>query len=265
MNRIIEKFNQLNKEKSKAFIPYICYGYPNIKTSENLVLELEKAGSDLVELGFPFSDPLADGPTIQYASQKALENKVTLKKYFCTVKNLRKKTNVPLVIMTYYNIIFNYGIDKFVSDATKVGLDGAIIPDLPAEESSSFSKIASKSGFSLIYLISPTTSQDDMKSIIEKSTGFIYYVSLTGVTGARNKIASKVEKNVKQIKKITDKAVCVGFGISKPSHVEQVIKFADGVIVGSAIVNLIRQNPKRSSLNKAIKSFVKSLARITKS
>lgn len=260
MNRINKKFKQLKKEDKKAFIPYICYGDPEINVTERLVTLLDDKGADIIELGFPFSDPLADGPTVQEATQISLRNEITVENYLSTVKKLRKKTDIPLLIMTYYNILFNYGMKKFIMNASKAGLDGAIVPDLPLEESDKFLKYSSDYEFSLVHLISPNTSKERMKKIVEKSTGFIYYVSLTGVTGARKDISSNIQYKIKDLKKISSKPICVGFGISKPSHVKKIRKIADGVIVGSAILNILHENMNKKDVYSKIGKFVQKLA-----
>jgi len=259
MSRIVSKFQELNEEEKIAFIPYICYGYPNIKTSEKLVIELSKCGANIIEIGFPFSDPLADGPTIQHASHKALKNEISLDIYLNSIKKIRKNVDIPLVIMSYYNPIFRYGEERFVKNSLKSGLDGAIIPDLPIEEADSLMEVSYRTGFDLIQIISPTTPKERMKHIADKSLGFIYYVSLTGVTGARSKLPSTIKSHVEILKSLTNKPVCVGFGISKPSHVKEVANIADGVIVGSAIINAIDKNLKRKDLDKKVSNFVKKL------
>lgn len=258
-NRIDRKFDELRQKQKKAFIPYICFGDPNISTTKNLVIELANGGADIIELGFPFSDPLADGRTIQKASQRALKNKITLKKYLDTVEDLRKKTDLPLVIMSYYNPIFKYGEKKFVKKAHNAGLDGAIIPDLPPEEAQDLINLTKTYNFHLIFLASPTSSDYRLKLIAEKSCGFIYYVSSTGVTGAREKLPFKIKQDVEKIKKLTTKPVCVGFGVSKNSHIKQINRFADGVVVGSAIIDVIDENLQNPDLVKKAIEFVKYL------
>lgn len=261
MNRIDKAFRQLRQENKKAFIPYICYGDPDIKVTEKLITLLSNNGVDMIELGYPFSDPLADGPTIQEATQNSLKHEITVEKYLSTVKKIRNKTEIPLIIMTYYNIIFNYGINKFIEKASEVGLDGAIVPDLPVEESSKFVDFSSKRQFRLIHLISPATSKERMKKIVNKSTGFIYYVSLTGVTGARKKLSDVIETDVRFLKSLTSKPICVGFGISKPDHVKKIKKFADGIIVGSAILNILHENfPPRDIYDK-VRKFVQKMVK----
>jgi tryptophan synthase alpha chain len=260
MNRIDRKFKALKAAKKKAFIAYICAGYPDLPTTEKLVIELDKTGVDIVELGMPFSDPLADGPTIQRASQRALKNKVDITKIFCLVKKLRKKTGIPIVLMGYYNPIYNYGVLDFIKRAKQAGVDGVIVPDLIPEEADEFISVSRKYDLNTIFLVAPTSSAERLKLIISKSTGFIYYVSLTGVTGARQVIAEGVKGHVQRIKRDSSKPVCVGFGVSTPSQVKALSAYSDGVIVGSAIIKVLEKNIRDKS--KAVKeaiSFVKKM------
>jgi len=261
MNRIDLKFQELKAKKKKAFIAFITAGDPDLKTTEELVLAFEKAGVDIIELGVPFSDPLADGPTIQASYQRTLAKKVTLEKILTTVSHLRKKTQIPIVLMTSYNPVFHYGDEKFVQAAHKSGVDGLIIPDLPPEEAADILKITKQDDLSIIFLVAPTTKSQRMQYIVKKSSGFIYYVSLTGVTGARKQIAQSYTEQVKAIKKSTNLPVCVGFGVSTPEQVKSISKIADGVIVGSAIVNTIAKNTGKKNLVKNVIHFIKTLTR----
>ena len=247
MNRIDKKFKQLRRIRKKAFISYICAGDPDIKTTGELVLGLERAGVDIIELGIPFSDPLADGPTIQRASQRALKAGANIPKILSMVRGLRKKTQIPLVFMTYYNLVHYYGVEKFVKDAKEAGADGIIVPDLIPEEAHRLISAARKMDFCTIFLIAPTSTTDRIRMIADKSRGFIYYVSLTGVTGARKILPSHIKEHIRKIRRITDKPVCVGFGVSSHSQVRQMQGFADGVIVGSALVNKIEQNLRQKN------------------
>lgn len=242
MGRIDKRFKELKKKHKKAFIVYICAGDPDINTTESLVKTLDNCGVDIIELGMPFSDPLADGPTIQAASQRALKKGINIAKIFALVKRIRRITQMPIVLMGYYNPVFNYGLRRFIKDATLAGVDGAIIADLPVEEASEFIKLSIKLKFDTIFLTSPTTTNKKFKEISKKSRGFIYYVSLTGVTGVRDKLPAKIKTDVKTIKRYTKKPVCVGFGISKLSQIKNISAFADGIIVGSAIIKRIEVN-----------------------
>jgi tryptophan synthase alpha chain len=259
MNRIERKFKALKRRNKKAFIAFITAGYPNLKTTLILVLEFAKIGVDIVELGVPFSDPLADGPVIQEASQSALKNKINLNNIFDLVKKIRKDTDMPICLMTYYNPIFCFGEDKFVKKAISSGVDGVIIPDLTPEEGKPFIALANKSGLDTVLFLSPTSTKKRIKFVSGLAKGFIYYVSLTGVTGVRVNLPSDIVKNIREIKKNTKKPICVGFGVSLPSHVKQVYKIADGAIVGSAIVKKIKENLGKTDLVKKVSNFVRSL------
>lgn len=260
MNRIDKKFKELRENNKKAFIAYICAGDPDINTTENLVEALGFAGTDIIELGVPFSDPLADGLTIQAASQRALKKHINLSKIFSLVKKIREKSQIPIILMGYYNPILKYGVNEFIKDALANGADGAIVPDLPVEEAADFIKQAKKKKFATIFLVSPTSTKNKMKEIAKKSTGFVYYVSLTGVTGARESLPSKIKQDVKTLKRFTKKPVCVGFGISKPQQVKDITAFADGVIIGSAIIKQIEANlGNKSKIFSSVTKLVKKL------
>ena len=259
MNRIKRKFKELKKAGKKAFIVFITAGYPDLNTTRKLAVALEKEGVDILELGVPFSDPLADGAIIQEASQWALHKKVQLPDILKLVRNLRRYVNIPICLMTYYNPIFCFGERKFAQAAQKSGVDGVIIPDLPPEEAISLRKIAGKYGLDLISFISPTSTKERIAQISRVSRGFIYYVSLTGVTGARANLPKDIKQNLRLIKRYTAKPVCVGFGISTKKQVKEVSKFSDGVIIGSAIVKKIRDNLGRRDLVERVSVFVRSL------
>ena len=259
MNRIDKKFKELKKLNKKAFIVYLTVGYPNINTTEKLIMELSKSGVDMFELGIPFSDPLADGPIIQEASADALKHQINLEKVFGLTKRLRSKLDIPLLAMGYFNPILDYGIDKFAKKAKQSGLDAIIVPDLPIDESGILKKALLKNGIYLINFIAPTTDKKRTERILSQSKGFIYYVSLTGVTGTRDSLPDDVVKKVKGLKKIAKIPVCVGFGVSKRSQFKQVAAFSDGVIVGSAIIKKIKENKSNKNLVSKIASFAKNL------
>ncbi len=263
MNRLKEKTHNLNKLNKKAFVAYLTAGYPTLKMTEKLVLLIEKNGADIIELGMPFSDPIADGPTIQYSSSEALKQGMTMNKFFNLIQKLRKKTQIPLVMMGYYNPIFQYGIKKFAKKAAKIGLDGVIIPDLPPEESKSLTLVLKEAGISQIFLISPVTDLDRIKMISRVSSGFIYYVCVTGVTGARNNIPAGYAQQVRKIKEVTKTPVYVGFGISTPSQVKSITRCADGVIIGSALIKIIQQSKNENNLFKEISSYTLKLNSLT--
>lgn len=242
MNRIDAVFKRLKEQRKKAFIAYITAGDGGLAMTKKLVLALEDSGVDIIELGVPFSDPVADGPTIQAASQRALAGGATLRKIFVAAKALRVKTQVPIVLMTYYNPVLRYGLKGFFSACRTSGIDGVIVPDLPCEESSELIRESSKSGVAAIFLVAPTSTPERVKDIIGKSRGFIYYVSLTGVTGVRRALPAGIKANIGRIKAISDKPVAVGFGVSNARQAADLAKIADGVIVGSAIVKIIGEN-----------------------
>ena len=242
MNRIDAKFDELKQQKKTAFIPYICGGDPNIDITYKLVLALDRTGADIIELGVPFSDPIADGPTIQKASERALKNKVTLDQLLELVADLRMETQVPIVLMGYYNPIFVMGIDTFFAKSRSVGVDGVIIPDLPIEESNPIKKIAKQYDIKVIFLVAPTSNVERMKKIAKSGNGFIYCVSVTGVTGIRQNVSNELERMITELRRHTETPVCVGFGISNPEQAKSVAELADGVVVGSAIINHIESN-----------------------
>lgn len=259
MERIDNTFSRLRRDGKKAFIAYITAGYPDLRTSEKLALELGRIGVDIIELGIPFSDPLADGPTIQSASQKAIAGGGNFKSILKLAQSIRGKINTPLVFMTYYNIVSNYGVRNFVTDSKKAGVDGVIVPDLPPEEASELMRVSRENKFANIFLAAPTSTDKRLKMIAKKSSGFIYYVSLTGVTGARKSLPDDIISHVKRLKSYTDKPICVGFGISSPSQAARIAAVADGIIVGSAIIKIVDSNLKDKRLDEKVSKFVKTL------
>lgn len=223
--------------RGKAFIPFITCGDPSLKVTEELVYAMEEAGADLVELGIPFSDPTAEGPVIQAANIRALSGGVTTDKVFEMVEKIRKKTSVPMVFMTYANVVFSYGTEKFCRRAAETGMDGLILPDVPFEEKEEFASVCRRYGLDLISLIAPT-SHERIARIAKEAEGFVYCVSSLGVTGVRQEITTDVGEMVKMVKAQKDIPCAVGFGISTPEQAEKMASQADGVIVGSAIVKL---------------------------
>lgn len=224
-------------ENGKAFIGFVTGGDPSIEKSEEFILEMVRGGADLVEIGIPFSDPTAEGEVIQDANIRALSNDTTTDSIFNLVVNVRKKTDVPLVFLTYLNPVFTYGFERFFSRCKETGVDGIIIPDLPFEEKSEVSPIAAAHGIDIISLIAPT-SEDRIKKIAADATGFIYVVSSMGVTGVRNEINTDVKSIIDVVKSVTNVPTAIGFGVSTPMQAAQLSQYADGVIVGSAIVKL---------------------------
>lgn len=253
-------FAGLRRRNKKAFIAFLTAGFPDLKTTGQLVVAFEKAGVDLIELGVPFSDPVADGPVIQQASFEALRKKTTLAKTLALVRQLRRSgVKLPLCLMSYYNPLLAYGLQRFVRDAASCGVDGVIIPDMPLEESVPLRRLASSAGLDVILFIAPTTDKRRQAAICRSASGFIYYVCLTGVTGQRSRLPADVSRHVKAIKKITRVPVCVGFGISTAGQVRQIQRSADGVIVGSAIIKKIRETKGSAGMAAAVAAFVSDL------
>lgn len=259
MNRIDKKFAELKRAHKKAFIAFITAGYPDLGTTARLVMELEKAGADCVELGVPFSDPMADGPVIQKASQEALKKRVTLERIIRMVAGIREKVAIPVCLMTYYNPVFCYGTRRFIRDAHRAGIDAVLIPDLPPEEDKDLVSFGIRNKMYYISFLAPTSSAERVRKIGRSARGFIYYVSLTGVTGARTDLARDIAARVRAIRRHTAKPVCVGFGISTPRQVKEISAAADGVIVGSALVKKITEYKGKASLVRAVGDTVRRL------
>lgn len=258
MSRIEATFTQLRQRGEKALVAYLTVGFPTVKMLPDLVRACVDAGVDLVELGVPFSDPLADGPTIQHASEQALAQGVSPGLVLRQVEGLRRRgVAVPLALLTYYNPVLHYGVGAFCRDAASSGVDGLIVPDLPAEESSELVRAARPQGLDTVFLAAPTSPRDRLGRIVRVCTGFLYYVSLTGVTGARRTLPAQVQGHVRAIQGMTDLPVCVGFGVSGPAQVRQVVRVADGAIVGSALIDLIGRSGRRAP--QAARRFLRSL------
>lgn len=252
MNRIDIVFQ---KKGYKALIAYVTVGYPDIEATIKIVPLLAENGCDIIELGIPFSDPMADGVTIQHASYCALQNGVTTQKCLNLVGDLRKQTDIPLIFMTYYNPVYHYGLEKFCKNCVQSGIDGLIIPDLTPDEDEELENITAKTGLDLIYLLSPTSTKTRIELVAQKSRGFIYMVSLTGVTGARDNMKFDINDFVADVRKATDKPLCVGFGISTPEQAKQVSQLADGVIIGSQIIKLMEKDDSFASVGKFIREI----------
>lgn len=234
--------NKLHKtfERGKAFIPFITAGDPSLEVSENLIYAMERSGADLIEIGIPFSDPVAEGVVIQKASERALAAGTTTEKIFAMVERVRRHTDVPLAFMTYYNPVFAYGGERFVKRASELGVDAFIIPDLPFEEKGELTDVCRKYSVSLISLIAPTSGERIAK-IAAKAEGFVYCVSSMGVTGMRSVFSAGIREMIEQVKAVRDIPCAVGFGISTPEQAKEISSFADGIIVGSAVIKLVEQ------------------------
>lgn len=244
-------FDRLWKQRQKALIPYFTAFYPSARVFGQSVIAATDAGADIIEIGLPFSDPLADGPVIQHSSHYALMHGFTIERMFKSIRRLRDKTRTPFVIMTYLNPVLKRGIKRFISDCRNSGVSGLIIPDLIPEEGGLIEKTAALNKIAINYLIAPTTPTERIRLIASRTTGFIYLVSVTGVTGERKKLPDYLPAVVKRIRKITDKPLCIGFGISTPAQAKAVSRLCDGVIIGSALVK--RTNPF------AVRGFLKKV------
>ena len=259
MTRIGQRFEDLRKAGRTGFIAYITAGDPDLNTTRQVVLELDRRGVDVLELGVPFSDPLADGPVIQEASQRALAAGATLEGVLSMVADVRMEAEIPIVLFTYYNPIHRYGVARFVKRAADVGVDGVLMLDLPPEEGSDYKAQMDVHGLDTIFLVTPTTRDDRMKLIASHTRGFVYYVSRTGVTGERDSLADEIQNKVSAICRYTDMPVAVGFGISTPEHVSEIARYADAVVVGSAIVRRIGEYQGDAGLVSKVGAFVGSL------
>jgi tryptophan synthase alpha chain len=241
MSRISRTFRKLKEDGRKAFIPYIMAGDPSMRRTEEVVHLLERCGADMIELGVPFTDPVADGPAIQRAAERALSNGVRLRDVIALAGKLRASTKIPIILMTYYNPVFKYGEERFMRDAKEAGVDGLILPDLPPDEARGLRKLSVRYGIDVIFLVAPNSTPERIKIVAKASRGFIYYVSITGITGARLELDPAVRASIETVKGASKKPVALGFGVSNPDEARTVAEFSDGVIVGSAIVRRINE------------------------
>jgi tryptophan synthase alpha chain len=259
MNRLTSKLQSLQQEKRKALSIFLTAGFPIIEKTIPLVKAIENGGADILELGIPFSDPLADGPTIQFSSHVALENGITLTKIFSLVKEIRAFSEIPIVLMGYTNSVLAFGIEKFFSSCSESEIDGIIIPDLPIEESDEIATQAKAKTISQIFLATPTTTDKRLKLLDEYSSGFLYCVSITGVTGARKNLSQQTKTFLKRARKVVKKnPLLVGFGISSKEDAQQIKELCDGIIVGSALISVI-QKSKEKEMEENVCKFVKEL------
>jgi len=250
------------KNGEKLFCGYLTLGYPNLAFTRKMILRMEKIGVDILELGIPFSDPLADGPVIQAASEAALKKGVSPADAFNLCRDLRREgLKMPVVFFSYYNPILNYGMLRFVREMKRSGFDGLIIPDLPPDEDVAFRRLVSREGLAMIFLAAPTTKDERLKLISKLSKGFLYYVSLKGVTGIRRQLSGDLGAQIRRIRKMSDRPVLIGFGISNPGQAAQASRVSDGVIVGSAIVDVIRESRGNVGL---VSRLVERLVKATK-
>ncbi len=233
---IRQTFAALRQQRRLALMPFVPAGYPDLQTTAALLPALDAAGADVIEVGIPFSDPIADGPVIQAAFTAALKNKLRLTDIFATVAQARERVNAPMVAMVSYSIVFRYGVNQFLREAKTAGFDGLILPDLPPPEAQSVCRLVRAAGIDTILLVAPSTPPSRREEIAHLSSGFVYYLSVSGITGERDQLPADLSANVAALKKITALPVCVGFGVSKPKHLAQLAGVADGAIVGSALV-----------------------------
>ena len=260
MNRIVATFAQLKAAGKKALVVYIGAGDPHLEATRELALAFDRAGVDVLELGVPFSDPLADGLVNQLAAQRGLESGATPPKVLESVAVIRQESQIPIVLYIYFNLIHRVGLEKFINDASKAGVDGLLVLDLPPEEGNNYEALMRKAGLFNIYLVAPTTPEDRIEFIVKRGAGFIYYVSREGVTGMQQKVSDTISTMTAKIRAHTDLPIAVGFGISTPEQAKLVSQSAEAIVVGSAVVNQIAEHGKSADLVTRVSKFVKSLA-----
>ncbi len=258
-SRIAETFQELRSDGRKAFIPFVTAGDPDLETSVALVVEMERSGSSIVELGIPFSDPLADGPVIQRASERALRHGYRFADYLAAVREIRKQSSVPIVFFSYFNPILQYGMERFAEDAASAGVDGVLVTDVTPEEADEYCACTRRHGLDSVFLVAPTSSPERIARILSCCRGFVYVVSRTGVTGARSRLSDAVLPTVSRVREQSDLPVAVGFGISQPEHVRSVWEIADGAVVGSVIVAEIEKHAPSPGLVDRIGEFCRWL------
>ena len=270
MNRIKKTFEKLNQNNKKALGIFVTAGDPNFENSLKLITDLPDNGADFIEIGMPFSDPMADGPSIQLSSQRALKSGMNLNKCLSLIKIFREKNNTtPLILMGYFNPIYKFGKDKFIRNCVELGVDALIIVDLPPEEDDEFYFEAEKYNLSVIRLVTPTTDEKRLKKILLNASGFVYYVSITGITGTQAPDIGNVQNNIKKIKQVTDLPIVIGFGIRSPDQATLMSEVSDGIVIGSAVVDLIKKtldNNDNSSSEDLIRclNFTKEVSKALK-
>jgi tryptophan synthase alpha chain len=264
MNRIVERFARLKREGKKGFVVYIGAGDPNLEATRQLGLAFDKAGVDVLELGVPFSDPLADGLVNQLAAQRGLGSGTTPPKVLETVAAIRKESQIPVVLYIYFNLIHKVGLETFIAQAARAGVDGLLVLDLPPEESENYEALMRRAGLCNIYLVAPTTPEERIGLIVKRGAGFIYYVSREGVTGMQQKISDTIASMTGKIRANTDLPIAIGFGISNPEQAKSVAQFAEAIVVGSAVVNQIAEHGKNPDMVSRVGSFVQTLVSAVK-
>ena len=264
MNRIIERFERLKRERQKGFIVYLGAGDPNLEATRQLALAFDKLGVDVLELGVPFSDPLADGVVNQLAAQRGLESGTTPPKLLETVAAIRRESQIPIVIYIYFNLVHRRGVAQFIRDAAKAGVDGLLVLDLPPEESDGYEALMRQAHLCNIYLVAPTTPEDRIELIVKRGAGFVYYISREGVTGMQTKVADTITQMTAKIRTHTSLPIAVGFGISTPEQARTVAASAEAVVVGSAIVDQVARYGKAPDLIKRVSEFTQTLVHAVK-
>ncbi|HEX7861921.1 MAG TPA: tryptophan synthase subunit alpha [Verrucomicrobiae bacterium] len=259
MNRITERFERLKREKKKGFVVYIGAGDPHLTATRELALAFDQIGVDVLELGVPFSDPLADGLVNQLAAQRGLESGTTPSKVLETVSEIRKASQIPIVLYIYYNLLHRCGVEEFIARSTRAGVDGLLVLDLPPEESGNYEALMKQHGLATIYLVAPTTPEERIGLIVKRGTGFIYYVSREGVTGMQTTLAQNIGDMTGKIRAHTPLPVAIGFGISNPDQARAVAQHAEAIVVGSAVVNQIAEHGKSADLVAKVSGFTKQL------
>ena len=259
MSRIAETFAKLKRDDRRGFIPFITAGDPDLSTTRSLIVELAGAGATLIELGIPFTDPMADGPVIQRASERALRHGFGLAEVLEVVSDARKRTDVPIILFSYFNPLLQFGIEKLANEVKAAGVDGILVTDLVPEEAGEFASVLRARDLDMIFLVAPTSTDERLQMVAQRASGFIYAVSRAGITGAREEMSAEAEKLVRRVRKFSDLPVAVGFGISKPEHVADVWRYADAAVVGSAIVSEIEQAQSATDAVARVGRFAREL------
>ena len=259
MNRLNARFDALKEKNEAALICYLMAGDPSADKTLEIVRALDDAGVDAIELGVPFSDPMADGPSIQASAHRAIANGMNVPGVFETVRKIRTFSQIPIILMTYYNPTMHYGVERFAREAAEAGVDATIQTDLTPEEAKEWLEESNKNGLGSVFLVAPTSTEDRITTATNISTGFVYCVSRTGVTGAQSEVPAQLPAMVARVKAQTKVAVCVGFGISTPTHVSEIGAYADGVVVGSALINLIARECDNAAMPELVKIWAQSM------
>jgi len=265
MTRIEEKFTELRERKRAALMPFITAGDPSYTATRRLVLEFDRRGADLMEIGVPFSDPIADGPTIQQSFTRALRHGASIRQLFQLGRAIRRDSDIPMTTMVSFSLVFKYGREKFLRAAKAAGYDGAIIPDLPVEEAHDVVAIGKRLDFNIIFLVTPNSTPTRQRLVTRLSSGFIYYVSVVGITGMRDRMPADMKEHIAALRRLTTTPICLGFGVSTPAHAAQVARVADGVIAGSVLVKEINRGGSLAAIVKRAGNRVAGLARGAKS